>query len=138
MVWAAGEVGRPFRWGTTDCSSLARRALEQCFGVDVVTLKTWTTPRRAAAVLRQVGSPSAFLCERLKAFPKPLAFGQAGDIVVVPNADEPLGKETLGVLLDGGFVLFSSRTAPTYMVKHPVLHADATVYSVWEVEATHG
>ena len=134
LAWAEGLDGQPFAWGLTDCATLARKALEVCFGMDLVPeCPSWNKPHEALRVIRDFGRPSQILT-RLGAAPRPLTFVRAGDIIVMPEQQEPIGREALGVWLDGA-VLLSDRERGAHIVARPIMPNDATAYSIWEVPA---
>lgn len=63
VAWAKRQLGRPFRWGETDCAALLRRGLEIYWGQDrLAGLPTWSSARGALEVLRAHG-PAARLLE---------------------------------------------------------------------------
>lgn len=129
LAWADTVDGKPFVWGETDCGSLARAALAECFGVDVApSLPQWSTAKQAAAVLKK--RTVIDILTALGAEQRPIAFARTGDIIIMTEADE-VGGVALGVWLDAA-VLLSSRTG-VHTVAHPILPLDAVACSLWEV-----
>ncbi len=54
-AWATDIRGKPYVWGTTDCSTLAREALRLQFGADVFpTILQWSSLREALCVLKTI------------------------------------------------------------------------------------
>ena len=134
LSWADAQVGMPFRWGTTDCASLARGALAICFGRDVVpSIPNWRSARRATSLLRRHGSVRAVMLH-LGAEQTTLAFARTGDVLVMPEPDESVGIEAVGVWLDGA-VLLVSQEQGVHVVTRPVFprEHEVTLYSLWEI-----
>ena len=106
VAYAQANRGRPFRWGTTDCYSIVRGALDVVYDADVLPAAIYS---RQAAALRVAQSfkdiPGAL--EELGAQPVAMPFAQAGDLLLIPGKDE-LGLPRFGVIADGrGHVLTS-------------------------------
>jgi len=134
VEWAALQVGQPFAWGKTDCATLARSALRECFGEDVAPeVPTWSTKKEAMRVLKQ-HQPLQIL-ESLGAEQKSIAFARAGDIVSLPSDDA--GELALGVWIDGA-CLVSSKKAGVQLVPAADMPRDCIAYSLWEIQATDG
>lgn len=131
MAWAATQRGRPRIWGETDCGALARAALTEMFGEDVFpALPHWTSPRAALAVLEMIGSVEQLL-QAAGAVPTTLPFLRAGDIVIIPDEEERVGRAGVFVCVDGQEGLGGG---PDGVLWGRVQEPDARVYSLWEVE----
>lgn len=130
--WARRQERRPFIWGQTDCGSLARAALLEMFGADVVPhiprYSSWAEAVRASAVVHAHGGFDGIL-RALGGQIVPLAFLRTGDIVVRPEATEDVGGHSLLVCADPPMCLVSTRQ---YGVRWGV-PTDGTVWSLWEV-----
>lgn len=102
-AFAVAEVGKPLAWGETDCASLVRRGHLVYFGTDLYEgLPSWTTLTGARRALAATGGVESVLLKR-GARAVPLAFAQAGD-VVVGGGDDDEGLPFAG-LVTGGKVL---------------------------------
>jgi len=130
--WGLSLQGQPFAWGKTDCATLAREALRQCFGRDVAPyLGEWTTARQAQARLTKY--PFREQLEALKAEEVSVSFLRAGDILVAPEPDEKMGQMSVMVCLDAHHVLGVSRTDGVRIGLLGAVPDGTKVYSVWEV-----
>lgn len=133
VSWAAAQIDRPFEWGSTDCASLARAALVQMFGEDVVpAVPTYATAREALRAWAAYG-PVGFALEQIGASTTLLPFMRAGDIIVVHEEAEDVGQEAVLVCIDYGWCITSS--VDGVIVATP--EEPCTVYSLWEV-VPHG
>lgn len=102
--WAAGMLGRPYAWGSTDCGSLVRGAVEVMYGTDPLPPGlAWDGPRTAAEALRATGGLTALLGD-LGARSVALRAIQTGDVLVRPLDDDHPAR--LGVAV-AGMVLLS-------------------------------
>jgi hypothetical protein len=105
--WGNSVVGKPFRWGVTDCASLVIDAMEVMYGVDVFPgVERWRSLRKAVRVLRDVGSLGDFF-EDSGGVQVPLAFAQSGDIVLASGLDND-NLPRMGVICNGT-VIYSKR-----------------------------
>ena len=106
VAFANGERGRRFRWGQTDCYSVARHALEIVYGHPVLPVVAYTSKAKAATAVRSFEDPHAALVE-LGAEHVPITFAQQGDLLLLPG-DDGLGLLRFAVVADGrGRVLTS-------------------------------
>lgn len=132
LAWAATQVGRPFRWGETDCATLARAALAECFGEDVApNVPRWHTKKGAAAALRE--HDPIHVLESLGAAKMTVGFARAGDIVQLIAEEDTLGGVALGVWIDGS-CLITSRKAGVQIIPAAAMPRDSVVYSLWEIQ----
>ena len=109
-AWAKSELGRPFRWGETDCGSLLRRGLAIYWGEDRLGwLPLWSSAREALGVLRAYG-PAKRLMEALDYGPvrrRP----RTGDVCI------GAGGRDFGIVVSGR--VLSSKRARTVMLLPP-------------------
>ena len=116
-------------WGTTDCVALARAALIEMFGPKItLRLPRWKDERDAARTLKKQGSVGKFL-EMLGAERTSVPFMRAGDLIVSPEPEEAIGRESVMVCLDGLQCLASTRDGVVFSAPPP----QSVVYSLWEV-----
>ena len=136
IEWAAVQVDRPFAWGETDCASLARAALKQCFGEDVAPeVPEWHSKREAARVLR--AHPPLQILEALGAERTAIGFARAGDIISLPVTEDLIGDIALGVWTDSA-CLISSQRAGVELLRAGDVPPESVAYSLWEIAVTHG
>jgi len=129
IAWSAEQVGKPFVWGETDCASLVRAALMECFGKDVTGVPTWRSKRGAANVLKKY--PPLEVLGWLGAEKRTVAFARAGDVVSLPDTDT-LGDVALGVWIDGA-CLVSTQKGGVQLVPAAQIPRDCATYSLWEI-----
>ena len=100
VEYAMGQVGRAFRWGETDCFSLARGALDVILGADpLADVPTYTNANDARAVILAYPDLAAEL-EKRGGVATPINFAQQGDVVLLPG-DDGNGRPRFGVVVDG-------------------------------------
>jgi hypothetical protein len=130
-AWATTQVGKQFVWGQTDCASLAREALCQMFGRDLIPVAVdYSTAYGATRALAQFGDIGSYL-EELGAERTTPAFLRAGDIVLMDEPTEAVGGVALMICLDSRRCLMTGPNG----VSETLLANDAAaaVYSLWEV-----
>ena len=131
IEWGLAQVGKKFKWGVTDCATLARRSLQECFGTDVApSVPTYATRRRAARALKKHGSPKSILL-RLGAEERPITFARAGDIILLPDEQEVIGGEAYGVWLDGACLL--SGPDGVRLIPARDMPPESVAFSLWEI-----
>lgn len=100
VAYAQGQIGRPFRWGETDCFSLARGALEVILDADpLADVPTYADAGGARAVLAAYPDVGAEF-ERRGATRLPVAFAQQGDVLTLPG-DDGTALPRFGFVVDG-------------------------------------
>ncbi len=130
LCWSALQVGRPFVWGQTDCATLGRSALTEIFGVDVMPwLPTWHSAREAVQVVQTYG-PVESILEKLGACGVSSAFMRAGDLVVMREPEEEIGRVAIMVCIDGRECIVSRHTG-VVLERLPLLVEGAQAYSLW-------
>ena len=95
LEWAESLVGKPFRWGTTDCGSIIRKAQQIIYGVDVFQLAPWKGKTKALRTLVEIKGMRSQLCKCADQVGR--GFLQMGDIVLVKHGCDVL--ETDGLML---------------------------------------
>lgn len=129
VKYAAEIEGKPFEWGSTDCGSVARRALIEMFGPAMaMEIPIWTSVREALLILEQLGSLEEYLLE-LGAEKASPAFVRAGDILISNEPEEEVGRQAIMVCIDGSSCIASSKEG-VFRCQVP---QNAKVYSLWEV-----
>lgn len=132
VAWAEEVRGLPFVWGRTDCGTLTRKALAVCFGRDIFSnVPHWRNVDQAATVLARYGTMS-YALEQLGAQEVELPFARAGDVTVVPEAEEPLSGTALGVWIDG-FAVMSGRAGVGWIDRESLALLKPRLYSLWEI-----
>lgn len=130
--YAGERVGQSFQWGESDCGTLARNALAELFGRDVMPiLPRWHSAREALAILETHGTFGQILTALDPLVTTP-AFMRSGDLLVCEEPDEEVGRESLLVCLDGRQCLSSGKEG-VFTMTLTVEEARLTVYSLWEV-----
>lgn len=116
VEFAQAQLGRPFRWGETDCFSLAREALGVVHDPNPLEdVPHYFDRESAASVLHEAGHPADALRAR-GATLVPLGMAQQGDLLV-PHGDGHDGLARFAVVVDGrGHVLTSSAGAGVELV----------------------
>ena len=97
---------QPFRWGETDCASVARKALVAMYGKDIVApyIKvTYTTRLGAARVFSKIGS-MADIVIAAGAREVPLHVTRDGDFLIFPKSG---GYENMSTQMGGLWVISS-------------------------------
>lgn len=127
VSYAQEHAGERFRWGTTDCYTLARGALDAFYGASLLPAVFYTRQDVAERAARMfVDIPGALY--ELGARPRLLAFAQAGDLIVMPGKDE-VGLPRFGVVADGaGHLLTSDLSAGVMVVDMKTVPPDSTVW----------
>lgn len=139
VAWAESLRGQSFEWGRTDCASLVRHAFTICFGQDVVPeIPRWTTATAAARVLAEY--PIEDVLRELEAEVLPLSFARGGDIIVLPEPEEEVGRVLLMVCIDASSFLSVSRDDGVQIVGLEQITDPGAcrVYSLWEVRGADG
>lgn len=95
LAWAETVIGKPFRWGRTDCGSLVKKSQRIIYGVDVFHLTAWASKAKALQTLTDIKSIRSLL--RRYAQPVGRGFLQMGDIVLVKNGCDAF--QTDGLML---------------------------------------
>jgi len=105
-AYATDKVGKPFRWGSTDCGALVRGAASAMYtGKPLGAFPSYRGRDALAEALDAIGGVTARL-EESGATRARSAFAQAGDILILPGHDGS-GLPRTGVMLNGGKVLTS-------------------------------
>lgn len=135
IEWGVQQIGKPFKWGQTDCAMLVRRALEECFGRDLVPhVPQWSDRRRAQRTLKKYGSWRSMLLS-LGAEERPINFARTGDVIWMDEPTEPVGGEAYGVWLDAACLVSSDEGV--YLVSSRDMPQTAVALSLWEVPDEH-
>lgn len=87
MLWARSVRGRPFEWGSTDCGSLARGALEALYGPQDVR-DLFGAPWADGAAARDAWAALADVAAVFGAHEVEPAYMQTGDLVIFPGGAE--------------------------------------------------
>lgn len=107
VAFANGHLGRPYVWGETDCAALVRGAVAEMFDPSpLADVPAYATLAEAVRALQVVGDVVAYL-EARGATAVPVAFAQAGDVVLLPG-DDGDGLPRLGIVVDGRAKLLTS------------------------------
>lgn len=98
--WLKKKLGKPFRWGRTDCASLVKGAAKAMYGRNVFgDVAPWSSLRTAKEALDAVDSIPAVLVSQ-GATRVRRAFTQSGDIAYTPGIDDD-GLPRLAVVWSG-------------------------------------
>ena len=94
--WLTKKVGKPFRWGRTDCACLGIGACRAMYGKNLFAdVGAWNSLRTAKDTLDGVGDPRD-LFERQGAILVKRAFVQSGDIAY--SGSDDLGFPQIAVI----------------------------------------
>lgn len=133
LDWAASVRGMPFIWGRTDCVTLVRAALRVCFGQDVFpVIPAYHSETQALAVYRKHGGAGDAL-RGLGADRRMLSFARMGDIIAIPEPEEPLTQTALGVWCER-FAVMSSRDGVLWVGREMIEEKRPEVYSLWAID----
>ena len=98
--WMKKKLGRPFRWGRTDCACLVKGASRAMYGRNVFPhIASWSSLRTAKETLDGLDDIPAVLASQGATQVK-RAFAQSGDIAYTPGLDEE-GLPRLAVVWQG-------------------------------------
>lgn len=87
LEWAERQLGRPFAWGTTDCTTLLHDGLAVMYGGPVgPEIPAYDTLAGATRVLKQLGGAVPQLLQMGAERVGP-GFARSGDVVVIPAAE---------------------------------------------------
>ena len=100
VAYANAQLGRPFRWGETDCFSLARGALDVMLDSDPFADVPGYTSRQEAGVVAGVTPDVADELDWRGAYARPVGFARSGDVVTMPG-DDGSGLPRFGFVPDG-------------------------------------
>ena len=132
LSWAESVRGQPLRWGKTDCGSLARNALEICFGRDVVPhVPRYHTARQAKKVVKKHGHAVQIVQEIGATFVESLSFARMGDVIAMNEPEERVAGIALGVWCEQ-FVVAATNHGVVWL-RRDALPLDAVAYSLWEI-----
>ena len=127
--WAAGMIGEPFRWGTTDCASLVIKGQTLIYGVDVFHTPQWKSKAKALRTLvdrkgfRSVLTRTAYQVGR--------RFLQAGDIVLVRKGCSELNTDGL-MLVIRDYALSTDPSLGVLSVSLDAIPITSTTY--WRID----
>ena len=87
--WMRKVDGKKFKWGKTDCGSLAKQAIITMYDDDTVgdDLDSYTTKTEALRTLSSIGSIEDRLME-MGGVEHPITFAQQGDFIVGPQVGD--------------------------------------------------
>ena len=127
--WAAGLIGEPFVWGTTDCASLVIKGQALIYGVDVFDMPKYKSKAKALRTLVNIKSLRSALEGHASQVGR--RFLQAGDIVLVGKGCTEL--ETDGLLLViRDYALLTSPATGVLAVLLDAIPIKSTTY--WRVD----
>lgn len=107
--WSEGVVGKPFRWGETDCATLVMDAMVVMYGRDIFPkVPRWKSLRKAVRVLHKV-LDIADLFREAGAVTVPMTFAQSGDVLCAPGLDAD-SLPRLGVVVNGHALISQRKT----------------------------
>lgn len=125
VEWADRLIGKPFRWGVTDCGSLVREAVRVMTGQPFAADVFYENGIQAARVWRRTGGTLAYL---LDAGARIVAAEDLrhGDLVILP------GRPFCGafVYIRGRFLSSEAAGAVNWFALSPEALASATVARV--------
>lgn len=110
VAYANSVNGARFRWGRTDCATLAHRAMRAMYGtVNPLGdgIEAYTSKASALKVGRAVGSPSKYL-RSLGFASVGTNFAQSGDLVVFRGRSD--GYPQIGVVVSGKLMVSDPNT----------------------------
>ena len=132
VTWAESVRNRPFIWGATDCATLARKALSICFGRDIIPdVPHWRNLYQAKACLEKYGNLPAAL-EKMGAEVVTLPFARGGDLISMPEPEEPVSGTALGIWIDR-FAVMSSAGGVVWVEPGELVLHKPTLHSLWEI-----
>lgn len=109
VAWADTQRGRPFKWGETDCATMARKACRTMHGVDPFGLPVWKSKAKALRIFAECGGIAKVLAETAK--PVGRGFARTGDIALIED-ETPLGN-SLMVVIDQRVLVSQPETGVT-------------------------
>ncbi len=128
LEWASSLVGKPFRWGITDCASIIIQAQRLIYGSDVFHLPKWKSKAKALRTLVDVKGMRAAL--RGCADQVGRGFLQMGDIVLVKNGCDEMETDGLMLVLRD-YALFTN--PKTGVIRVPLEAIPAKGATFWRV-----
>ena len=127
LEWAESIVGKPFRWGSTDCGSIVKQAQQIIYGVDVFQLAPWKGKTKALRILVEIKGMRSQL--RRCADQVGRGFLQMGDIVLVKNGCDVLETDGL-MLVVRDYVLFTNPETGVIRVPLEAIPKKATFWRI--------
>lgn len=124
LQWAASVIGRPYRWGETDCGTLVREAHRLMYGEDLVPqVKPYRTKRQALNRHTSTGGVRSLLLE-LGAHDVPIALAQSGDVLCEPGdafgaCGMVVGRDVIWATVEDGVVRVPLRGRSGQLLRVP-------------------
>jgi hypothetical protein len=109
IAWADAQRGKPFKWGETDCATIARWACQRMHGTDPFSLPTWRSKAKALRVFRECGGIAKVLGQ--VASPVGRGFARTGDIALLK--DKAVLGNSLMVVIDTKVLVSRPETGVT-------------------------
>ena len=127
--WAAKQIGQPFKWGVTDCVSLAIKGQRLIYGVDVFHIQPYKSKAKALRLL-----VDNLLESRLRASCIEVGrrYLQAGDIALVDKGCSEMGTDGLLLVIRDYALL----TEPSVGVVAVPLDAIPMESTYWRVDVS--
>lgn len=125
IAWADTQRGKPFKWGHTDCATMARKACLVMHGVDPFPLPAWKSRAKAVRVLAECGGIAKVLAETAQ--PVGRGFARTGDIALLE--DKAALGNSLMVVIDSRVLVSQPETGVT-LEDRSILPASASFWRV--------